>query len=66
MENQFEQFDILKLNPNIHISSIHEICLKLCDKTEAFKMKEKHFEHKFVLFGPDICNNLKITHLVWT
>ena len=67
MENQFEQFDILKLHPNIHISSKYSWdLLKLCDKTEAFKMKEKHFEHKFVLLGPDICNNLKITHLVWT
>ena len=30
MENQFEQFDILKLYLNIHISSINDICLKLC------------------------------------
>ena len=27
MENQFEQFDILKLYLNIHISSINDICL---------------------------------------
>ena len=42
MENQFEQFDILKLYLNIHISSINEICLKLYDKKQSLKMKEKH------------------------
>ena len=37
MENQFEQFDILKLYLNNHISSINEICFTLCDKKKSLK-----------------------------